>query len=600
MQASNTTNLLRRSQRRQFIVCVLLLLVIAAAELRSQEDSSSVITISGSTAIESDFYSLSSTPNNAVPTRRPSSLVRLTVSPTVTVGDVLTLPLEFSMTFPETTTLFPIPAATSIGDFIQNPANRFGIAPKFGWAQFKLGTHTPQLSEFSGGDIQLFGAGVDLSPGNFRIIASAGTVGRRVLTDTAAGNKGEFARYAYMGKLAYVDSLTEIGLNVVRVRDDGASIPVVTKSRVIQPDGVDPTILDTLIERDPLMPVPEESFTATLNTRFPIIKGIRVAAEVASSLFTRDMESQIISEPISAIKPLMTQRLATRADLAGNLALVMEQETWGMSLKSTYVGPGYHTLAYPWMESDKLDITMEPRLTLFDDALRASGTVGWRRNNLSAQEEATTTQLLGSATIDARLGDALSVNGQYANYGIRTPMRNDTFRVETVSQSFSVTPVLVLPTQNLTHVITASVGFDTYTDLNPVSGGDGRSRTRSLSTSYSASLTSIPLSLDFSGSWLVNQVSIGEMEITGLGIDAGYRLFDGKMTLGASGQLTQTALGNASPDSDLSLRLTGNWRITKSLQLQAQASTISYRYGDSRPGVSFRENLLRTSLQWQW
>ncbi|MCC7437693.1 MAG: hypothetical protein IT211_04285 [Armatimonadetes bacterium] len=504
------------------------------------------------------------------------------------------------MTFPETTTLFPIPATTSVSDFVQNLANRFGITPTFGWARFNLGTHTPQLSPLSGGDIQLFGAGVDLSPGHFRIVASAGAVGRRVMTDTVAGTEGEYARHAYMGKLAYVDSLTEIGLNLVRVRDDGASIPVVMKSRVIQPDGFDPTILDTLVERDPLMPVPEESFTATLNVQFPITKGVRVAAEVASSLFTRDMESQPVSKPISAIEPLLAQRLSTRADLAGNFSVMLEQEAWGLNLKSSYIGPGYHTLAYPWMEADKVDVTMEPHIALFDDALRASGTIGWRRNNLADQEEATTTQLLGSATIDARIGDALSINGQYANYGIRTPVRNDTFRVETVSQSFSVTPVLVLPTENLTHVITASVGFDTYTDLNPVSGADGRSQTRNLSTSYSASLASIPLSLELSGSWLVNQLSIGEMEVTGVGLGAGYRLLGNDVTLGASAQLTQTALGNIAPDNDLMLRLTSTWRITESLQFRAQASTISYRYGDSRPGVSFRENLLRASLQWQW
>jgi hypothetical protein len=580
---------------------ILLIGLVSMTTVRivAQEQQSGV-TLSGNVSLGYDLYDLDATAGSTMTARRPSSLLRLLINPTISFGESFSLPFSFIITIPETTTMLSKPASPGFMDFLQNPANSLSMAPKFGWAQFKLGSQTPQMSELSGGDIQIFGFGMDLTPGSFRIAASAGTVGRSVAADTVHQIRGEYARQAYMGKIAYVDGQTEIGLNVVRIRDDGASIPTLTSSLTFHPDSANPSLSETIDTRHPLMPLPEESLTATLNVRVPIADGLRVRGEVGGSLFTRDMTADKIAEPISAIEPLMAQHLSTRADVAGKAAIDVKQQSWGVSLSSTYIGVGYRTLAYPWMQADRLDVTIAPHVELLDDNLSLSGSFGWRQNNLSALEETTTSQLLGSLNIDARIGDVLAINGQYSNYGLRTPVKNDTLRVETVAQSLSLTPTVTLVSDDIMHVLTASAAIDDYSDYNPITGADGSNRTKSVMGMYSASLTAIPLTADISGSWLLNQLNVGDLTITSASLGAGYKLFDGNVTLGANGSVTRTALGTDSPDEGVTLRLNGTWRITKSLRLRADASTTSHHYGDSRPGASFRENLLRTSVQWQW
>lgn len=456
------------------------------------------------------------------------------------------------------------------------------------------------MSPLSGSNIQLFGLGLDFTPGKFRVTVSAGRIGRSVMTDTATQIQGEYAREAYMGKFAFVDSLNEIGLNVVRVRDDDGSIPTLRTHRIIQPDPEDPSIVDTIALRDPLMPIPEESFTTTLNALISLTDEARITAEVGGSLFTRDMTSEQIAEPISEIEPLIEQRLSTQADFAGKVEFQIDKEKWGLSLNSTYIGPGYRTLAYPWMEADRFDITAAPRLQLLNDRLAISGSIGWRQNNLGKIEEATTSQLLGSANVDVRIGEDFTINGQYSNYGLRTPVKNDTFRVETVAQSISLTPMITIASEASSHVIMASVSVDDYADYNIITGASESNRTHSVMGTYSTMLTSIPLSTHLAGSWLTNHLEVGDLTIASASIGAGYELFNSAVKLGVSGSMTQTGLDVHTPDRELTLGINGRWRITNGLLLLAKASVTNYRYGDSRPNTSFQEIFVRTSLQWQW
>lgn len=586
--------------RQLAIIVGLLVMVGARAPAQGPEEQRSPISMSGIASLGLDVYEVAGSAGWTAQQRRPNALLRLVANPTIAFGEQWSLPFTIILTTPETSTTRPVPRSANLGDFVGNPANCLSVAPKFGWAQINLGTQTPSLSELSGGNIQLFGAGVDLAPGNFRFIGSAGAVGRSAAADTALGMSGAYARQAYMGRLAYVNDRTEIGLNVVRIRDDGASIPTVWARKMIRLDPVDPSSIDTVAAPDALMPLPQESFTATLNARVPITENVGLRAEAGGSLFTRDMNAGEIAEPAGEIRPLMAQRLSTRADLAGKLTVEIERGNWGATLSSTYIGPGYRTLAYPWMQADRLDATLAPHLGLLDDDLQLSGSIGWQQNNLSGTEEATTSQLLGSAAVTARLSDALAINAQYSNYGLRTPVRNDTFRVETVSRSIGISPVVTLATDAVTHVMTASLGIDDYTDYNPITGAAGTNRTRSISGGYSVALSAVPLSVDVAGSWLVNQLSVGDLTITSGSIGAGYRLFNGAVTLGAGCSFTRTALEAEAADESLAVRLNTAVRITDALRFRADASITHYDYGDSRPGASFNERLLRTSLEWRW
>ncbi|NCP85735.1 MAG: hypothetical protein GW823_12815, partial [Bacteroidetes bacterium] len=66
---------------------------------------------------------------------------------------------------------FTTPSGTkqNLWQFLTNPANNFGLNPKIGKTELLLGTQNLKYSDLSTGDIGVFGYGLNLAPGKFRI-----------------------------------------------------------------------------------------------------------------------------------------------------------------------------------------------------------------------------------------------------------------------------------------------------------------------------------------------------------------------------------------------------------------------------------------------
>lgn len=582
-----------------FLLAILMLCTGRIAHAQEEEEKSGLVTVSGTATLTGDIYDFSST--GAVPTtpRRPPSLFRFILTPTVTIGEEVSLPFTIMFSSRETSTITPPIRDASPSQFLLNQANSFGVSPKIGWAQTHLGSHTPRFSELSLGDVQLFGLGFDLKPGNFRVAASAGIAQRAVEADTAAMTRGAYARHLYAGTVGYMAGESEFALTVLRARDDPASIRTLSSSLVVAPDSTDPSYRDTIHTRHPLMPLPEEGFVTTISARFPVVEGGTIAAEVGGGLFTRDMLADDIGEKAEALNAVMRQRISTRADGAGKITATYTRDEWGISLTGLYIGPGYVTLGYPYLESDRLEITVAPVVRLFENKLGIAGTFGHRTNNLTETKGATTRQILAAANVDAQLTGELTLAAGYTNFGITTDVTNDTFKVRSIAQSFNVTPTYTLPGDDLTHTITASYALDDYDDLNPITGAESSNRTQTLMGTYIAAFSVIPLTFDLTGSYLTNDLPTGDLVVQSATAGLGYRLLKGDITPALSVSYTRTLPGPATADTQLGVRLSTTWRITSRLRLMVSASTSGYNYGSSHAGGSFRENLLRTSLSWR-
>ena len=548
--------------RRLRSIGALLIASTIAATAQQESDSTGDVALRGRIVLEHDLYQLSADPGDVIAARRPPSLLRLIFNPVVSVGGI-SIPFDLMLTVPESATRGG--AGESLADFVTNPANSIGIAPSMDWATLSLGSHSPRLSALSGGDVTLFGVGTELSPGAFRLVASAGSIGQ----------PGGFARHALMGRVAYAPDGGQIGINLVRVRDDAGS----------------------LSEPGPAMPA--ESFTATLDAS-ATIGPVVARGEFAGSLFTRNMLASKIDGAPDELNALVRQRLSSRADIAGTLSLGIERDEWGATLSGEYIGAGYRTLAYPWMESDRLDVTLASRATLLDNALDLAGTIGFRRNDLSQTEGAQTAQVLGSLDANIRAGDLLSVNAQYANYGLRNRFENDTLRVETVSHTASVSPTLTLATAPITHVLSASAAINDYIDHNLITGRDASNHTVSLSASYSGALTELPLDFSLCASTMTNALAIGDVTTSSGSIGLGTRLFGELLRLDVAALLSRSALGAETPDEGVGVELRAAWRATASLDVTARGSITDYTYGGARTGSTFVERFLRTSLEWRF
>jgi hypothetical protein len=571
----------------------------AAQEGEAAGDSSSIVGVAGSVTLTGDVYDFSSQGTIPVGSRRPPTLFRTILNPVVTVGNAISLPFTIMFSSRETSTITPPIANQTPSQFLLNAANSFGVSPKIGWAEFHLGSHTPQFSELTAGDVQIFGLGFDLKPGNFRFAASAGIAQRAVETDTTAFTRGAYARYLYAASVGYMNGETEVALNLLRARDDPSSITELRERLVVAPDTADPTYRDTIYTRSPLMPLPEEGLVTTISARVPVAEGATISGEAGASLFTRDMLASTIGERAAALNSLVRQRTSSRVDGAGKLTATLQRETWGISATGLYIGPGYATLGYPYLQPDRLEFTVAPSVRLFENKLNVAATFGHRTNNLTQSEGATTTQILASANVNAELAEGLTLATGYTNFGITTDVTNDTFKIRSIAQSFNFTPAYVIAGEDLIHTISATLALDDYNDLNPISGAQSSNNTKSATVAYAIAFTGIPLSSDVNGTYLINDMPAGALSIESISVGFGYSFLNGALAPSFSVSYTGSRPEGATADTELGVRLAATWRITPKLRLNVTASVNSYDYGSAHPSGSFRENLLRTALSWR-
>ncbi len=595
-------NRFSRFWRLSIVLILQLSLPSQSCDAMAEQDTTStrsLVSISGNASITAVYYDHSSEPSGTQAGRRPAQLYRMVFSPTITLGRLISLPFNIMLTLPETNTTTPTIQSPSFGQYITNPANAFGFssfAPRIGWAQFFLGSHTPQFSTLSNSDLPLFGAGIDFQPLGMRLAASGGVVQRAVEPDSSRGTPATYRRDMYMGRIgtASNDSLT-FGLNVVYARDDASSIQnnivAIIPQRTVEGDSTMTLPADTIRLR------PEEGIMTSVDMVFGLAKGMNITAEAAVSSFTRDQTSDIKNIDGNPLDLVTTSRVSTRVDLAGTASFNIKSNVWGLSITTLYMGAGYVPIAQPYQQSDRFEWRLAPSLRLYEGDLSLNATVGHRINNLSGTKGETLSQAIYGGTVNAQFTDDFSTMFRYSNFGIRNKRDQDTLRVENVSQSFGVDPSLMIDGDDVLHTLNASIGLDTYDDFNVVSGVESSNDIRSASINYLSSVKPLPLSIGVNASYLENILFRGLFIVRSVGGMIAYRFMNGDVVPSISITNSSTTFGPSPSDQQLFVKASVRWRISKTTTFQASYGNNNYTYGNpTHRTAAFTERLIQLAL----
>jgi len=566
------------------IVVFFLKIATAHAQFSLIGDDSSAVraNLTGGITLSSDFYNLNTSAANFFPARRPAVLTRLVATPTFTLNESITFPVTIIVSLQETNTITPFSDGTTFGDFVLNQLNTIGVAPKFGWAQTYLGSHIPQYSDLSVGNIQIFGAGTDLRPGIFRFSANAGVAQRPIERDSLRGISGAYMRWLYAAKLGIgSESGFLADLNFVKARDEQNSI-----------------------ERKPAGLTPQESILSTLNLRWNIIEGLVVNAEAGASVFTRDMNAPEITEVTGELphfaQSLLRPTISTRADYAGTASMSYDEAIWGVKLAANYIGEGYATLGFPFMQADRFDVTLSPRVQFLDGKVFFNGAIGTRINNISGTNAAPLNQLLSSANLTILPIDILSLNLNYSNFGQRTNVREDSLRVQNVAQAFGINPVLTLTGDDLTHSISFGYNHDDFTEMNVVTRQEQTNLTQTITGAYTAVLRHIPFTATLALTHLTNDLPLAPYTLNNATISGSYRFLEDALvpTLGLT--FARNTVGSGTADTQIFARAGLQWRFISNMTFTVNFSTNNYQYGSARNNADFQEHFAQTALSWQF
>ncbi|MBD1210484.1 MAG: hypothetical protein H9535_18805 [Ignavibacteria bacterium] len=576
-----------------FLRCAILLLIfqagatIASAQTdtsRVKSDSAVKLTVtpfrvSGGVTLSGDFYT-----TDGIESRRPANNLMAIARINIALFEQVNLPFEAFI-------------GTNQNGFRQ-PFNQFGISPTFfNWLTLHAGWFSMRFSDLTFGDIRMLGGGVEFRPGNFRLAALYGSTNQAVPYDISTGGAavaGAFTSYSrpVVGlKLGYGDeNIAFINFQAIRVSDDTTSLQTPANADISR------------------LARPQENTVFSTTFGFGAFDGkLRFTAEIAGSAYSADTRSQSLAAltttstfQLPAIPAeIFTPRLSSQIDAAAKATLtIAPTQDFMLALGGQYVGPGFVSLGYAQLQNDVLDGTISPSLRLFNGGLSLRGTVGIRVNNLIANRTAPLQRLIASGSVSIQPVQAFGLDVQYSNYGIRSTPRNDTLRIENVSQSLTLSPRLNFEAFGGMSGIFGSYSLNNVNDLNVLTKETNTNQTESVMLSWTLGLPS-GLSLATTGFYSDIAQSIGRTSILNIGQTASYSFLSGalstSLTLGygiVGSELTTGSMTTRSSDGQITGQVSVSYSIGESGKfgtLSLNVNNNNYAFGNPARGRNFGE-----------
>ena len=555
----------------------LLLCLFCGSLLEATENTSAHWNLSGQLSLNSQWYHMNSDELSAVQPRQPGNLHRFMLTPTLSYGE-FRLPVRIIFSSRQTNSVSMRAAHQGFQQFLQNPINTFSVSPSYRWARAVIGSQTVSHSSFTTGDAKLFGAALELTPGKWNFSAFHGTSQRVIKPDSILRIPGAFQRNFSALKIGYGQTgAFHVYINLAMMEDQKSSLEKAThKLR------------------------PQEGLAASLVLGIPIGNYLLLTNEVALSFFTRDKNAATFnSDQLGFLSSFYQTNLSSRTDYAVQSALALNRGTFDLSLKTTYVGDGFVAPGFPYMQTDRFDITLNPTVRLWSSRLILSANVGHRQNNLSDTRLQSTSHLLMNFTANARVSQNFGLNASYANFGMRTTFTNDTLRLEVVSSTLSLSSWLNIDVNRGMHQLSGSLSLDQSEDTNLLTSQQEDRQTFSFFVSHAFIFDERPMNTEFSVSYLKNNARWG---VTNFTLQPGltYRFFNRSLQSSLRLAYVQSSLMNHSADKSFMIRPGLRYNISRQVIARADASLRIYRYGSARPGTGFNENIFRTTISYRF
>ncbi len=575
------------------IVCIILLFISHFA-IAEDKKPKSPFRVEGSIGMAHDYYSIESSGLSSIRARRPEHLSRFQLYTRFSKGKV-SLPFEISFN-----TQSGIVSSTTEGykeaysivsswksfddvlRFVSNPVNRIGFSPQFGKFRFRLGTSNPYFSELTQGNISQFGAGLDYTGKRMFFSLGYGISQPGQAKDTLLGIAGTYRREQASFRFGLgKQEASFFAINVTGSNDFALSGLIPDSSQKAQ-----------------------QGIASSLQWKIQLGRVFFWENEAAFSLFNEDKNATAFNAADLGLPELPNEiklTTGTRADIAGSTSIGLELGASRISAKALYVGAGYRSLAYPFMQADRMELTINPRLNLFKNNLVLSGSFGQRVNNLSGTKAVPMNQLIVQSNINIRFTNWFSLSGGYGNFGTRSGVLNDSFRIENIAQNFQIAPLFTWQRKKGIHNFLFSANKDEFQDLNILTGSIGNNQSEIFLISWNRNPSVGAFSYGLSYNRFKFSSAFAALNNESYQANLGARIFKRRLNLSSGiGRLINIADIKNSADKQWIMNLGLDYRSKSGFGFGIRWNNNNYVYGSARPDSRFNENTLRINTSWQF
>ncbi len=412
--------------------------------------------VSGDMTATSEMYA-----HNGADARRPGQSWRLQYSPQLTLigGVSVNMNLLFS----------------SEGSELRQNINQAGFTPQWSWGSLSFGDFSRGYSPYTTQGLRVRGAGLDLTPGPWRIALQGGRTQRAV---SSLSSGPVFQRNMYAAKVGIgSEGGRYIDMTVLKAKDNINSV-----ERVLLV--VDPTELDTLVDEETAAALrprlntfnrPQENLVINLAGQLPLFNNsVIIRAEGARAAITRDLLSPKanpdgLSGVVRAVaKTLMPVHLSTADDGAYNFDVSYTGSRASLRAGYEEVGAGYSSLGLGYLINDRRAYNFAGSLRGFANRVALQGQYQHQNDNLIDQLTSTTSRDVVSGALSVRASNAITTTITGFTNLVSNDAPIDTFIVN--NRSFAVTSSTAILHQLFGRAASTAIsyGMQHSTDANPI------------------------------------------------------------------------------------------------------------------------------------
>ena len=90
-----------------------------------------------------------------------------------------------------------------------------------------------------------------------------------------------------------------------------------------------------------------------------------------------------MSPVLRSLKPFIEAHTSTLTDYAAQASVGRKAKNFDIGVTVKYLGAGFQTVGYPFLQSDRLDYTLNTRINAWKNKMNIVASVGQRVNNVN-------------------------------------------------------------------------------------------------------------------------------------------------------------------------------------------------------------------------
>lgn len=278
--------------------------------------------------------------------------------------------------------------------------NQISIHPSYKWATAHLGTTNMSFSPYTLNGHQFSGAGIELSPANWKIQIMSGRLVKGQSEDTL--NTGPtFKRTGFGYRLEYNNGTFLIGTTLFKAKDDENSLP--ESFRFFQEQVINPS----------------ENTVVALHFGATILKRFQLNGEFSNSLLTKDKSELYAKVKVGSLARVFHKSNATtESNNAFNL-----KASYNITATNTNIGlgyervdPNYRTLGGYYFVNDMVNYTFNFNQMFSKGRFVLGGNIGVQEDDIKKTKMNKQRRFVGNVNAQAKFSEKLSMGLMFSNF----------------------------------------------------------------------------------------------------------------------------------------------------------------------------------------